>query len=157
LGFAQPAAAQARKADLLGNWAKEGHKTTYLAITDSTISLAAGAIVVRWHLAGDTAVYDAVITGSQQYAGAHRVIKLDGQSLTMTDRTSGNVFKYVRATLPPSGFSTTMPLTGKAIPCENGLIKDFECENVELLSFIPRDSLAQSVGTDMWGWHDSTT
>jgi choice-of-anchor B domain-containing protein len=33
----------------------------------------------------------------------------------------------------------------------------FECENVELLSFLPQDSLGKSTGTDLWGWHDSTT
>src|SRR5690242_11372078 len=49
------------------------------------------------------------------------------------------------------------PLTGHAIPCVNGKIESFECANVELLAYLPKDSLGQSVGTDLWGWHDSTT
>lgn len=58
---------------------------------------------------------------------------------------------------PPASWSDDMPLTGKALPCTNGAIGTFECQNVELLSYLPKDSLAQSVGTDLWGWHDSTT
>src|SRR5436190_204353 len=49
------------------------------------------------------------------------------------------------------------PLTGQALPCKQGKIKDFECKNVELLAYLPADRLGQSVGADLWGWHDSTT
>jgi choice-of-anchor B domain-containing protein len=56
-----------------------------------------------------------------------------------------------------ANWSNDKPLIGKAIPCDKGMIKEFECENVELLSFLPKDSLGQSVGTDLWGWHDTTT
>jgi choice-of-anchor B domain-containing protein len=49
------------------------------------------------------------------------------------------------------------PLTGRAIPCENGQIKTFKCQNVELLAYLPKDSIGQSSGADLWGWHDSTT
>jgi len=61
------------------------------------------------------------------------------------------------ATNTDAGGSDDKPLTGRALRCENGRIKTFECRNVELLSFLPKDSLAESVGTDLWGWHDSTT
>jgi choice-of-anchor B domain-containing protein len=33
----------------------------------------------------------------------------------------------------------------------------FDCQNVELLAYLPADRLGQSVGADLWGWHDSTT
>jgi choice-of-anchor B domain-containing protein len=46
---------------------------------------------------------------------------------------------------------------GKAIPCEKGMIKEFECENIELLSFLPAENMGGSSGTDLWGWHDTTT
>src|SRR5690349_13299351 len=49
------------------------------------------------------------------------------------------------------------PLTGQALACKQGKIKDFDCKNVELLSFLPKDSIGQSSGYDIWGWHDSTT
>ncbi len=50
-----------------------------------------------------------------------------------------------------------MPLTGRALPCENGKIKEFDCENVELLSFLPPSVMGNAGGTDIWGWIDSTT
>jgi choice-of-anchor B domain-containing protein len=56
-----------------------------------------------------------------------------------------------------ANWTDTKPLTGRALPCDQGKIKTFECQNVELLSYLQKDSLGQSVGTDMWGWHDSTT
>jgi choice-of-anchor B domain-containing protein len=49
------------------------------------------------------------------------------------------------------------PLTGRVRPCDKGQIEIFECEGVELLAFLPKDSLDYSVGADIWGWHDSTT
>src|SRR5690349_3639403 len=49
------------------------------------------------------------------------------------------------------------PLAGRAMPCDQGMIKVFECKNVEILSYLPKDGLAGSVGQDIWGWHDSTT
>ena len=61
------------------------------------------------------------------------------------------------ATNTDATWTPDQPLTGRAIPCENGKIKDFECQNVELLAYLPKDSLGQSVGADLWGWHDSTT
>lgn len=56
-----------------------------------------------------------------------------------------------------ANWSSDKPLTGKALPCDKGMIKEFECENVELLSYLPRESMAESSGNDLWGWHDTTT
>lgn len=56
-----------------------------------------------------------------------------------------------------AGWTADQSLTGRAIPCEQGKIKIFACRNVELLSYLPKDSLGQSVGNDVWGWHDSAT
>ncbi len=49
------------------------------------------------------------------------------------------------------------PLTGRDIPCEQGKIALFECENVALLSYLPKHLIGESSGYDLWGWHDSTT
>jgi choice-of-anchor B domain-containing protein len=56
-----------------------------------------------------------------------------------------------------TGWTDGQLLTGRAIPCENGKLKTFECQNIELLSYLPKDSIGQSSGADLWGWHDSTT
>src|SRR5260221_3481174 len=56
-----------------------------------------------------------------------------------------------------ANWSSDKPLTGKALPCEKGMIKEFECENVELLSYLTRESMAEASGNDLWGWHDTPT
>src|SRR5690349_25116158 len=54
-------------------------------------------------------------------------------------------------------WNPTKPLTGHPIQCENGRIKTFICDNVELLSYLPKQLFGESSGYDVWGWHDSTT
>ena len=49
------------------------------------------------------------------------------------------------------------PLTGRALPCENGKIKIFDCQNVELLSYLPKGVIGGTGVFDIWGWNDSTT
>ena len=50
-----------------------------------------------------------------------------------------------------------MPLRGGVLKFVDGKIAAFECQNVELLSYLPGDSVGKSAGYDLWGWHDSTT
>jgi choice-of-anchor B domain-containing protein len=57
----------------------------------------------------------------------------------------------------PAGWSPAMPLRGGVFKCANGKLAVFECQNVELLAYLPKDSIGQSAGADLWGWHDSTT
>src|SRR5262245_27980307 len=74
------------------------------------------------------------------------------------------------ATMPQSqsvtssdtGWSARQPLTGQAIPCQDGTIKGWACQNVELLAWLPAESLGlakdgSNATGDLWGWHDSTT
>lgn len=49
------------------------------------------------------------------------------------------------------------PVVGRAIPCTQGTILAFQCQNVELLAYLPRSAVGNSTGFDLWGWHDSTT
>ncbi|XP_065834342.1 uncharacterized protein [Oscarella lobularis] len=40
-------------------------------------------------------------------------------------------------------------------PCENGRSGEYECSNVDLLAFVPLDSMGSSGdGNDIWGWTD---
>lgn len=59
------------------------------------------------------------------------------------------------------GSATAGPLaesiTGQIMPCTNGRIKAFECQNVELLAYLPRTALGGAGVFDIWGWIDSTT
>ena len=53
------------------------------------------------------------------------------------------------------------PIVGGAVKCTNGKISEFECDNVELLSYLPLDAIGGSgkgiILNDIWGWTDSTT
>lgn len=49
------------------------------------------------------------------------------------------------------------PVTGRAIPCKDGRIKNLECSNVELLAFLPKSAMGDAIGYDVWGWTDSAT
>ena len=59
-------------------------------------------------------------------------------------------------------------ITGRAVPCENGLASTFPCENIELLSFLSIDAVGGQVTVvdgqtyatslnDIWGWTDPQT
>jgi choice-of-anchor B domain-containing protein len=54
-----------------------------------------------------------------------------------------------------------MPVTGRAVQCENGKARGFDCENADLLSFLPQHALGGSgpkiIFSSVWGWTDSAT
>ena len=46
----------------------------------------------------------------------------------------------------------------KNVPCEGGKSGDYECKDVDLLSFVPlKDLGSQGDGNDIWGWTDPET
>ena len=53
------------------------------------------------------------------------------------------------------------PLVAQAlsnVPCIDGKADEYECSNVDLLSFVPlRDLGSNGVGNDIWGWTDPET
>lgn len=56
-----------------------------------------------------------------------------------------------------SGDAGLAPITGAEVKCENGKAKDFTCENVDLLSFLPMSDIGGSESSGIWAWIDSTT
>ena len=51
-------------------------------------------------------------------------------------------------------------ISGGQIDCEEGLAEGFDCDRVDLLSFIPREELGAPRGirlNDVWGWTDPAT
>ena len=52
------------------------------------------------------------------------------------------------------------PITGAMLPCRNGKVGRFPCQQVDLLSFLPVSALGGSRGVrtnDIWGWTDAET
>lgn len=44
------------------------------------------------------------------------------------------------------------------LTCVDGKADEYECSNIDLLSFVPlRELGSEGDGTDMWGWTDSET
>jgi choice-of-anchor B domain-containing protein len=51
-------------------------------------------------------------------------------------------------------------ITGKPVSCSSGKIENFECSNVELLSFLPLREMGGKRNSEvngLWGWTDPTT
>ena len=76
-----------------------------------------------------------------------------GSAVLMDRRSSG----LVRLVSEQVGLSS---ISGGQIDCEEGLAEGFDCDRVDLLSFIPREELGAPRGirlNDVWGWTDPAT
>ncbi|MEX2195877.1 MAG: choice-of-anchor B family protein [Thermoleophilaceae bacterium] len=68
----------------------------------------------------------------------------------------GGAFVESRAIVGPEGGDVpTEPVSG--LDCVDGLAGPFPCENVDLASFLPLDSIGGGQGNDIWGWTDPET
>ncbi|MDR9366898.1 MAG: choice-of-anchor B family protein [Balneolaceae bacterium] len=59
-----------------------------------------------------------------------------------------------------SSISVLEPITGNEVQCSGGMADIFDCENVNLLSFLPISEMGGSRGVqinDIWGWTDPKT
>ena len=100
-----------------------------------------------------------VQTGRVVAAGGGRVVAgLPGDdfgagSAVLMDAGSG----LIRLVSEQVGLSS---ISGGQIDCEEGLAEGFDCDRVDLLSFIPREELGAPRGVrlnDVWGWTDPST
>lgn len=94
-------------------------------------------------MAGDLAVGAAL--NADGGAGAAWVMERSGDSWSATDRLAGEILGYEA-------------ITGDEVRCsDDGAAEQFECESVDLLSFLPRSDMEANRGTimnDIWGWTD---
>ncbi len=76
-----------------------------------------------------------------------------GSAVLMDARSNG----LIRLVSEQVGLSS---ISGGQIDCEEGLAQGFDCDRVDLLSFIPREELGAPRGirlNDVWGWTDPLT
>ena len=101
-----------------------------------------------------------VQTGRVVAAGGGRVVAglpaddFGAGSAMLRDAASG---ESVRLVSEQVGLSS---ISGGQIDCEEGLAEGFDCDRVDLLSFIPREELGAGRGArlnDVWGWTDPQT
>jgi choice-of-anchor B domain-containing protein len=81
-------------------------------------------------------------------AGAAWVLEQSGDRWSATERVTGEILGYEA-------------ITGDEVRCsDDGAAAQFECESVDLLSFLPRSAMEANRGTimnDIWGWTDPET
>lgn len=66
----------------------------------------------------------------------------------------------VQAQVQSERSSVLKAITGKKVKCKNGQADRFNCEKVDLLSFLPIDKIGGARGVrlnDIWGWTDPKT
>jgi choice-of-anchor B domain-containing protein len=61
---------------------------------------------------------------------------------------------YMQDLQPPD---RDAPIRGELVPCVDGMADKYPCENVDLLSTMPLDSIGGGQGNDIWGWTDRKT
>ncbi|MGH7481135.1 MAG: choice-of-anchor B family protein, partial [Longimicrobiales bacterium] len=97
-------------------------------------------------VSGDVAV--AAAPGDDFGTGAASVLARVAGEWTFQDRLVGETASY------PA-------ITGERITCgPDGMIAQFECASIELLSFVPREDVGAGRGielNDLWGWTDPET
>lgn len=103
-------------------------------------------------------LFGASIAGTNETAvvGAPGAFSADGRAAVFAQGPNG--------TWELEGWLRDTPyvdaITGSEIPCQSGLAGAYECENVDLLSFLPIDQIGGAPGewvTDLWGWTDPQT
>jgi len=52
------------------------------------------------------------------------------------------------------GCPTARPSITERVPCEGGAAGEYECENVDLLAFVPVADMSTTGTNDIWGWTD---
>ena len=108
----------------------------------------------------DMAAREPVQTGRVVAAGGGRVVAglpaddFGAGSAVLMDAGSGGLIRLVSEQVGLASIS------GGQIDCEEGLAEGFDCDRVDLLSFIPREELGAGRGArlnDVWGWTDRQT
>ena len=55
-------------------------------------------------------------------------------------------------------FELALPITGELMECENGQVSIFGCNGVNLLSYLPKETIGGQAGlNDLWAWEDPMT
>jgi hypothetical protein len=110
--------------DLRGDWSKQGQAAVYLTITDSTYTVP--VLTARWHLTGDTLVTDTLLRSTTRNTPAdlRRVIKLQGNQMTLTDPANGQSRVYVRSGTPSAA---PAPASG---PVDTAPVKKTDCNTL---------------------------
>ncbi len=104
--------------------------------------------------AGSVAVGDNIavagLVGADYGAGTAAILE--------RDRKTGSW--SVQTTVLSEGSPVLEPITGGRVNCDDGKAARFDCNNVDLLSFLPIDAIGGDRGVqvnDIWGWTDPQT
>ncbi|MXW17382.1 MAG: choice-of-anchor B family protein [Gemmatimonadetes bacterium] len=121
-----------------------------------------------WIAAGTSPLYYEAEEGP---AFARTTLSLAGQLAVVSDPSAdfgmGAVLVYsnesgdwVRSGRLVAEHAPLPAITGGEIACDDGEAADYDCDHVDLLSFLPREELGAARGArlnDVWGWTDPET
>jgi choice-of-anchor B domain-containing protein len=99
-------------------------------------------------LAASASLVAAGLPGDDHRAGTMALYSLDSDDWTQTE------------TIAPQGGKVFSSITGEEYQCSDGSVKNFNCEGVDLKSFLPIENIGGERGislNDIWGWTDPQT
>ena len=129
----------------------------------------AGTSAAPFELQGAVEVFDAgddgVITVSRQALAFGGDIAAFGNpaadfglgSVSLVTREAG---EWVRSGTLMVDHEPLPAVAGGEIPCDDGTASGYDCDHVDLLSFLPREEMGAGRGArlnDVWGWTDALT
>ena len=142
--------------------------TMYIASPQHTVT---GGMIYLYHMDGDYNVVTIekvaapgfnpqmgaafAVEGNVMAVGAPGADSGAGVTLIMENRYGNwSAARFI------SDYKGLDPITGGAIECSGGVAGRFDCDQVDLLSFLPLSALGGGRGTmanDVWGWTDPET
>ncbi len=143
-----------------------------LATDGSFLAAGGGARIARFRRSGGDWVADGVadlaaLPSARPSVGA---LAVEG-AVAVAGMPAADFGMGALAAFADEGASTTPDLivvdhaplpavSGGEVPCSEGTAAGYDCDHVDLLSFLPRESLGASRGArlnDVWGWTDPLT
>jgi len=145
----------------------------FLAVHETTLLVGAGEKMFAYEREGD----DWTPTGAHLLAGegdaplSPQTVALGDGLVALGDPSadfgmgvvsvlSGESGEWTSAALLTAGHAPLPGVTGREVACDDREAAGYDCDHVDLLSFLPREELGAGRGArlnDVWGWTDPET
>ena len=137
-----------RRTGVLYHFVKDTETDAWSAAERITHPDAATGAMLGMTLAASSQTVAAGMPGSDYGAGSLSVFEPEAATWTAS------------APLIPDSESPLQAITGNETPCTDGSAEGYNCQRVDLLSFLPLDQIGADRGVvvnDIWGWTDAET
>jgi choice-of-anchor B domain-containing protein len=106
---------------------------------------------------GDAVVAAGSVVAASQPGDSYGAMMTGASSVAVYDAASG---AWLDEPLTAPDRDVFASLSGERVPCAGGKAALFDCQDVDLLSFLPIDAISSTPGirmNDVWGWTDPET